>query len=542
VSNTGAEWRVTLGGTHGEYILPDRALPASRHTTATTPYSLRPHRTRHNARVNPGRKFRLPSLRPRSLSGLVLLGFAAVVLPLLLGTLGAAVEMRNLAQASERLVANGVAATQYTQSLVRQVASLERTARLYQILRRPGLLTIFQKNSALLGSTLDGLEDLPGDPDRAAVIGRMRTGITVIDQGLTSQRSARIGEALRQFTQLSRDAGELSKLAGRQTDRELKALRAETDSARKRILWQTTMLVPVTVGLVLLFTLFLARPIRRIDDAIGRIGHGRLDEPVIEEGPTDLRALARQLEWLRVRLGGISEERNRFLRHMSHELKTPLANIREGTELMLEGAVGGLNDGQREVAGILRENSLRLQRLIENLLSYSEWQAKRGGLDLIAFRLVPLVSSAVEPYQLPIGARHLTLDLAVDDVEISADRAKLRLILDNLVSNAVKFTPDGGTVTVRARLDGESLVLDVADTGPGIPPEERARIFDAFYQGATPQGSLVRGTGIGLSVVQEFVQAHGGTIAIIDGEFPGAHFRVRLPVGGAGGSDAAQSS
>ncbi len=108
-------------------------------------------RTRHNARVNRTRPIRLPSLRPRSLSGLILLGFAAVALPLLLGTLGAAVEMRNLAQASEQLVENGVTATQYTQSLVRQVASLERTARLYQILRRPGLLAIFDKNRALLG-------------------------------------------------------------------------------------------------------------------------------------------------------------------------------------------------------------------------------------------------------------------------------------------------------------------------------------------------------------------------------------------------------
>jgi two-component system sensor histidine kinase GlrK len=74
-------------------------------------------------------------------------------------------------------------------------------------------------------------------------------------------------------------------------------------------------------------------------------------------------------------------------------------------------------------------------------------------------------------------------------------------------------------------------VIEVADTGPGIPAEERARIFEAFYQGATPHGGLVRGTGIGLSVVQEFVQAHGGTIEIVDGEFPGAHFRVRLPIG-----------
>ena len=125
---------------------------------------------------------RKPTLRPRSLSGLILLGFIAVALPLLLGTINAAVEMRNLSAASERLVANGVAATQYTQAIVRQVASLERTARLYQILRRPGLLETFHQNHGRLVGTLDGLENLPGDPDRAAVIERMRQ-VTGLDRG-----------------------------------------------------------------------------------------------------------------------------------------------------------------------------------------------------------------------------------------------------------------------------------------------------------------------------------------------------------------------
>ena len=473
--------------------------------------------------------YRLRSLRPRSLTGLILLGFAAVVLPLLIGALGAAFEMRDLAQSSARLVANGVTATQYTQSVVRQVASLERSARLYQILRTAEILRVFRQNRALLAATLDGLDRLPGDPDRNAVIAHMRETLESISRGLESQRAAGINAGLREFTQLSRDAGRLSTLAGRQTDRELNALRAETDAARQRILVQTGLLVPVSLGLMLLFTYFLARPLRRIDEAIGRIGHGQLDQPVVEEGPTDLRALARQLEWLRVRLSEISEERNRFLRHMSHELKTPLANLREGAELMLEGAVGDLSDGQREVAGILREESLRLQRLIENLLSYSEWQAKRSGLDRSTFRLGPLVAAAIEAYQLPVAARRLRIELAVDDLEINADRARLRLILDNLLSNAVKYSPDGGSIQLRARRDGDDLVVEVADQGPGIPADERARIFEAFYQGPAAAGALVRGTGIGLSVVQEFVQAHGGTVELVDGEFAGAHFRVRLP-------------
>ena len=484
--------------------------------------------------------YRLRSLRPRSLTGLILLGFAAVVLPLLIGALGAAFEMRDLAQSSARLVANGVTATQYTQSVVRQVASLERSARLYQILRTAEILRVFRQNRALLAETLDGLDKLPGDPDRNAVIAHMRDTLESISRGLDSQRTAGINAALREFTQLSRDAGRLSTLAGRQTDRELNALRAETDAARQRILVQTGLLVPVSLALMLLFTYFLARPLRRIDEAIGRIGHGQLDQPVVEEGPTDLRALARQLEWLRVRLSEISEERNRFLRHMSHELKTPLANLREGAELMLEGAVGSLSDGQREVAGILREESLRLQRLIENLLSYSEWQAKRGGLERSRFRLGPLVAAAIEAYQLPVAARRLRIDLAVDDLEVNADRARLRLILDNLLSNAVKYSPDGATITLRARRDGDDLVVEVADQGPGIPADERARIFEAFYQGPAAAGALVRGTGIGLSVVQEFVQAHGGTVELVDGEFTGAHFRVRLPGVAAGVTQASR--
>ena len=484
--------------------------------------------------------YRLRSLRPRSLTGLILLGFAAVVLPLLIGALGAAFEMRDLAQSSARLVANGVTATQYTQSVVRQVASLERSARLYQILRTAEILRVFRQNRALLAETLDGLDKLPGDQDRNAVIAHMRDTLESISRGLDSQRTAGINAALREFTQLSRDAGRLSTLAGRQTDRELNALRAETDAARQRILVQTGLLVPVSLALMLLFTYFLARPLRRIDEAIGRIGHGQLDQPVVEEGPTDLRALARQLEWLRVRLSEISEERNRFLRHMSHELKTPLANLREGAELMLEGAVGSLSDGQREVAGILREESLRLQRLIENLLSYSEWQAKRGGLERSRFRLGPLVAAAIEAYQLPVAARRLRIDLAVDDLEVNADRARLRLILDNLLSNAVKYSPDGATITLRAQRDGDDLVVEVADQGPGIPADERARIFEAFYQGPAAAGALVRGTGIGLSVVQEFVQAHGGTVELVDGEFTGAHFRVRLPGVAAGVTQASR--
>jgi two-component system sensor histidine kinase GlrK len=251
---------------------------------------------------------------------------------------------------------------------------------------------------------------------------------------------------------------------------------------------------------------------------------------VVVQGPTDLERLGRQLEWLRVRLLDLAQEKNRFLRHISHELKTPLANIREGTELLMEGAVGPLDPNQHEVVGILRENGIKLQRLIENLLSFSAWQAKSVGLELSQFALRPLIKSVVDAQQLTIAAHRIRVDVKVQDVEVTADRSKLRLILDNLLSNAVKFTPPGGTISIHALTYRAQLVIDVADTGPGIPKDERAQVFEAFYTGKAQQGGHVKGTGIGLSVVMEFVQAHGGTIELVDGVHSGAHFRIRLPM------------
>jgi two-component system sensor histidine kinase GlrK len=129
----------------------------------------------------------------------------------------------------------------------------------------------------------------------------------------------------------------------------------------------------------------------------------------------------------------------------------------------------------------------------------------------------------------------------VEDVTLVADRGKLRLILENLLSNAVKYSPKGGSIHLRARTVGEELVIDVADSGSGIPPEDREHIFDAFYTGRAAKGSSLKGTGIGLSVVMECVAAHGGTVEIVDGTYAGAHFRITMPTRPAGSTSPASA-
>src|SRR6202050_1804958 len=286
-------------------------------------------------------------------------------------------------------------------------------------------------------------------------------------------------------------------------------------------------LLPLAVVAVFVLTIGVERPLRQLDRAISELGEGTFTNPIVVAGPHDLERLGGQLEWLRQRLLELAHERNRFLRHMSHELKTPLANIREGTELLMDGAVGELDSSQREVTGILRENGIKLQRLIENLLSFSAWQTSSVGLDASEFRLRPVVKQVLENQQLTLLSQRVRLDVQIDDVTLIADRGKLRLILENLLSNAVKYSPKGGSIHLRASAAGEALVIDVADSGSGIPIEDRAHIFEAFYTGRAAKGSSLKGTGIGLSVVTECVAAHGGTIQIIDGTYSGAPPRDR---------------
>ena len=471
------------------------------------------------------------SLRPRSLTGLILLGFMLVSLPLLAGVVSAAFQMTRLSDSSQRLVAYGVDATRYSQVLVRQIAAMERSARLFQLLGRPELLEVFQENHRRMGEVLSALEALPGDTARGDAAGRLRQTAAELAAGVESGERRDMAQALGRFGELSRTGGQLATLASRQIGQELEEVRKQTEQARRRLLWQALALVPISLALAFLFTLLLARPIRDLDRSIRELGHGRLDQPVRVRGPVDLEALGGQIEWLRVRLLEISEERERFLRHMSHEFKTPLASIREGTELLLDGSVGPMPAEQLEVASILRENSLRLQRLIENLLSFAAWQAQVRGLELSDFKLEPLVRFVAESHQLSIAANDLQLDLQVEDLAIKADRAKLSLVLDNLLSNAIKFSPDGGRILICARRVGDcEWSLEVSDEGPGVPEGHQERIFEAFYQADTPQGGRVRGTGIGLSVVKEFVLAHGGRVTCENRESAGARFVVTMPM------------
>lgn len=470
--------------------------------------------------------------RPRSLNGLILVGFCLVALPLLIAVIWALVNLDEVLEQSEQLVFTGVEAAENTRRMNEKLSSLERLARHYQLLQNPPALQLMTQDLETFELLITGIQPLVAEIDATELAMSLGAEANSIVDALSAADAdeAALITAIGRFAPLRQQVARLTAMLEANVDVKLAALQETARDAQRTSAWQVAALVPGTLILILIFTLLVARPIRQIDRAIGQLGESGFSKPIEIKGPTDLQRLGRQLEWLRVRLLELAQEKNKFLRHMSHELKTPLANIREGTELLLDGSVGELDNPQREVTDILRMNGLKLQQLIENLLSFSAWQTQSEVLTLSEFALREQVISIAKAQRLALRAANIQLKLDVDNIIVNADQDKIRTVLDNLLSNAVKFTPRGGLITIRARRLVKSFVLEFGDTGPGIPDEESPRIFEAFFQGRREQGGQVGGTGIGLSVVLECIQAHDGSVELIDSdEFPGAHFRIHIP-------------
>ncbi len=470
---------------------------------------------------------------PRSFLKLLAVGFTLIALPLIFALVNNAISIDQLANRSQQAVHQAVQAIQSSRRLAELITAMERSARQMVILDDPAVLETYVLNRKQFLETAAEFETLPFDGEQRqaldAILREEAEIFAVLSRVKAKPRQLR--SAVAGFASLADRARAMSVRSNQLIEREVDAMQATAARAQQITFWQLLALVPMVALLVVGFTLLITRPIREIDAAIRRLGGGDLDAAVRVTGPEDLQVLGERLDWMRQRLADLEQQKNRFLRQMSHELKTPLTALREGAELLSDEVVGKLTAEQREIAEILRHNSIELQKLIEDLLGYGASRFHRTALELRPVSVHKVIESVAADQKLALRARNLGLKVEADDCTLAADVEKLRVMLDNLMSNAIKFSPPGGTITIAARADGAQLTLDVADEGPGIPPADRVRVFDPFYQGAQPEGGRVKGTGIGLSVVREYAAAHGGAAAVVDdGRRRGARVRVTLPL------------
>ncbi len=454
----------------------------------------------------------------------LLLGFLLVAL--LLGTAawrGLRV-LEDFAERSRAAAAQAVQMTADIQHLAERSVDLERSARHYLVLLEPALKQRFAATATQAEQHLDRVRKAGGEAVAAAAAGWRHAAA---DAAAALDRED--GEAaLAALAQLGVHNAQLAD-AGRQwIDANNARLPEELERNRRTLAIQVLVAVAAAMAIALLIGWWLTRPVLALEAAIRRLGAGQFEAPIEIRGPDDLQRLGQRLDWLRQRLADLEADRVRVLRHVSHELKTPLAAMCEGVALLQEQVIGPLTADQREVAAILEHNTRALQRQIVDLLNYHATVFDAGHLNRRRISLLELLQQVADGQRLQSQARALNVRIEAERRQACLDPEKLGVALGNLLSNAIAFSPEGGEIVLAAHIVDDALHIDCVDQGPGVPAADAERIFDPFVQGPLRPDHAPPGSGVGLSIVRELAAAHSGRVFLLPSR-QGAHFRLELP-------------
>ncbi|HET6310285.1 MAG TPA: HAMP domain-containing sensor histidine kinase [Candidatus Nitrosotalea sp.] len=268
----------------------------------------------------------------------------------------------------------------------------------------------------------------------------------------------------------------------------------------------------------------MTRPVGSLVEAAGRIESGDYSAQVPETGPPDMRSVARAFNAMSARLKASDQQRRSFLADVAHELRTPLSVIRGQAEAIADGVYPG---DAAHLAPIL-DATQTLDRLVEDLRTLVLTDAGSLALQKEPTDLGALAMDTVDSFKVQAEAARISLHAAVADnlPSVEVDPARIRGVIGNLLSNAIRHTPAGGSVTVEVSTSGVGMLITVTDTGAGIPPELLPRVFERFVKGAGSPGS-----GLGLAIVHDIVSAHGGKVEVESKAGSGTLVRLTLPTG-----------
>lgn len=426
---------------------------------------------------------------------------------------------------------HALALTENTQQLAERSVAMTRSARQYLVLDDPAFRMRYADAWREARVALDAVSrGLPHAPKGAFDTWRQagEQAWDILQMPTPARTSARQQALEKVLAPLPAISAQLTEEVKQEVERRNTDLLNELD--RRRAVLKAQVIASIIVGALLAggFGLWLSRPLAQIEAAIDRLGENNFDEPVEVRGPADLQRVGHQLNWLRQRLSNLEADKSRFMRHISHELKTPLAALREGVALLEDGVAGALSPNQREIAGILNQNTAALQSQIEALLRYNAATFDAHHLHLEPTDMSALLTKAIDSQRLQWQAARLTVNTEGRAAPIVVDADKMAVALSNLLSNAVRFSPPGGLISFRIGEINGKLLLDCLDQGPGVAPNDAKRIFEPFYQGQRQPPGARRGNGIGLSIVHEYIAAHRGTLQLLPSE-RGARFQIELP-------------
>lgn len=465
-----------------------------------------------------------------------LFGFLLVTLPLVMALISGLLSVSRYTEKSQQALFQTVSANEGGRTLLERLISMERGIRQFQVLNDPELLQVYRQHHDSFVEVARGLR-FDGLPDNLRI---PLKGLVAAEQGMFQHIQTKITDAgatltaddLQGYATLTLQARALLHTGGRQVGIEAEALAHEADRVRHSMLQWALLALPLALILGLLFVYLMTRPIKRIERVISELGAGRFDRPIVINGPSDLEDLGRHLDWMRQRLKALEGEKQQFIRNISHELKTPLATLREGADLLEDEVVGELNQEQREIVQLMTIGALQLNGLVENLLEYQRLANQRTLAEPNDFDLAQLLRKLLDDYRLLVRNRGLQIVDELEPVTVKGDREAIRMALGNLLSNAIKFSPEGGRIRLGLSVHEGTSIFLIEDQGEGISPEDQPFVFQEFYQGQSVGRSSVKGSGLGLALVNDTVLRHGGRITLLAAtdEYPGARICLELPL------------
>jgi len=294
--------------------------------------------------------------------------------------------------------------------------------------------------------------------------------------------------------------------------------------------------IGLSIVLSVLITYWLTGSLRKFSTAARAVAQGELDHTVPVDGPAEVRSLAQSFNEMIARVRGGQQAQRDFVANVSHELKTPLTSIQGFSQAILDGATNDVP----HAAHIINDEAGRMRRLVDGLLDLARLDAGQAALQRVPTDLAAILRSVAEKLSLRAGQNNVALRVDIQPLPvIVADGDRLAQVFTNLLDNALKHTPDGGSIALAAKPDGGTVTVSVTDTGVGIPAEDLPRIFERFYR-VDKSRTAGHGYGIGLAITSEIIRAHGGTIAAESVLGLGTKFTVKLPVARSGDTTVAR--
>lgn len=458
------------------------------------------------------------SLLPRSYVTALLLAFAIVIAPLVAALVLAVNQIQLIAKRGETSLARAAQVGEQSRAMRDAMQAMERTVRQAGVLGGPDFVESYARNrlrfwaaaeqiAALAGAQPEGKPVKPGVPD--VRLDPLERSEQLVYSSLLDNQTAAAVEGL---APMQADAEGLISAADQALAGEREAI-AEHPREVLRDLGQLAVLVmPLAVGLAALSAWFLGRPVRSVAQAIRKLGEGQWSEPIEVHGQTEIARLGPQLDWLRRQLVDLEAARSRLLQQVSHDLKTPLAAITEGRSLLAEELYGPLNPRQQTVLELIDRNCKRLLAQINALMRAAAIDAAAQTVARDRVDLKALVERVIDDHKLALEGKRMSVETELAAANAYGHADQLRMIVDNLVSNAIKYSPDGSRIAVRLDSAADGTRIEVADDGPGLAPGEEDRVFDPAMRGSAAVLTRAAGSGMGLAIARDLARAHGGRL------------------------------